>query len=582
MPVADSCFADRHAPQWVSLYWLVVTLLLAASLFSGWVSVWSGPFRDMWEALPFVEKAFDGHAVLADYWEQYGFSHRPLVSRWLWVADCRWFACSNHLLIGVSLACQLAIAVAVWRMLCRDADLSRAIRLAVLPGVLLCLGNVTQLFNILHTFDVQWFLVAASVTWSVECLLAGRERSSSGCLILAWLLVLVGSLNNFSALVMWPVHCLFLLRLGYRPVQFVVYVVATLLYFLLYFHGLPASGSLSLASQPGIGVWVWLVSVLYVFPVWYLSNPMSFHLSAEGPWHAAWPVTWLAPGLLTLLLLWCGWWAMRALLRRHSLSPVAWAGVLLVIYGYGVAVVTALGRAYFWDNVYALRYQNIVLLFWIGVLLLLVGTARSRWTGALVGAVLLMVVVGVHQAWQHQNMIKMGNRTRDAHLALRVGLAGELSAIQATVSRSHLGAGNAYNLNHEADFLRRIGGGPYADPAWQVPPLAALQAQPNCTTAASAVDVHGQAAAYARLGMEFTNPVHYDLIAWFDSASAGPGLLLPVQADSFVARAREFVMGVTTYAGFAAALPVQAPQQLYARTDQDWCHLSVQGHTASP
>ena len=60
----------------------------------------------------------------------------------------------------------------------------------------------------------------------------------------------------------------------------------------------------------------------------------------------------------------------------------------------------------------------------------------------------------------------MGNRSRDAHLALVVGLENQLSAIKATVSRSHLTKDSTYTLQHEVAFLRERHAGAFADPAW--------------------------------------------------------------------------------------------------------------------
>jgi hypothetical protein len=568
---------SRPAIQlWIAAYWLFALLLVSASLYTLWVSIWWGPFRDMWEALPFIEKAMSGQASWVDYWEQYGFSHRPWVSRWFWVADCRWFACSNQLLIGVSLACQVGIGWAVWRILNMDPYTDRLTRLAVLPGVLLCLFSVTQVFNFLHTFDVQWFLTVLGVTWSVERVLAGRAEQSIWALIIAWLCLFFGSLNNFSALVMWPVQGFFLYRLGYKPWQVAVFAVATLAYLFLYFHGLPTGTDAlqqELASQPLIKVLQWAGTVLYVFPVWYLSNPFSFQFAAEGPLQMVWPLTWIAPALATFVMLFVVWRALMALSGRWHPGATGWAGILLGLYGYGVAVVTSLGRGFFWDNVYALRYQNIVLLFWIGIILLLVSACRSRQMGTLTGAALLLLMIGLHQGWSHNHLIKMGNRTRDAHLALAVGLERDLSAMQATVSRSHLYAGSTYTLANEAAFLRHIEAGPYADPAWQVPSYESLAHVDACPVSVSTVDVRGQDAAYARLSLDLSAATWYPLIVWFDTDLRHPGLLIPVVSDRFTARLRESFSGVVQYAGFARTVPVGKAEKLYARESDNWCHL---------
>lgn len=568
----------RHFRLWGGLYAVAVLVLMAAALYTLGVSAWRGPWRDTWEAMPFIEKALAGQARLRDYWEQYGYSHRPLVSRWLWVADIRWFAGSNHLLLAVSLLMQSIIYLAVRAVLRRDASFDAYQRCIVLVGVLFCLYNITQVFNFLHTFDVQWFVTAAGVTVSLERILAGAAEKKSLTLLLAWSGVFVGSLNNFSALVMWPVDILLLVALQYRRSQLLGFVFATIVYLLFYFHDLPSGSDMTvgqLLQHSTAEILQAVCGVLVVFPLWYLSNPLSFQLSTEGPLHALWPVSWLAPVAMGILLL-CvfrAWW--QGLLQRKQYSAVAWLGLSLVLYGYGVGVVTALGRGLFWDNVYALRYQNIVLLSWIGIVLWLASSVQRRHVGLFAGAAMLLLFFTVNLGWNHSNILKMANRTRDAHLALVAGLENRLSAIQATVSRSHLYEGTDYSLADAAQYLRAIPAGPYADPAWQIPALGSLQQSAVCKDVAS-FDVHGDDASYARLSIMFAQPVQYSVMAWFDVDKKNPGLLIAVRADTFLARLQQSMKGFSEYAGFARQLPQEKPENVFARVGENWCRLILE------
>lgn len=568
-------FVARYCRLWSGLYLLLVSSLVMAALYTLSVSFWRGPWRDMWEALPFVEKAMTGQANLADYWEQYGYSHRPLLSRLCWVADFRWFAGSNHLLLAVSIIMQCLSFACVRAVLWRDPSFTAGQRRILLAGVLFCLLNITQVFNFLHTFDVQWFLVTGFVMLSLERLLAGAAQQRTSLLVVAWCCVLVASLNNFSALVIWPVELLLLLALRYRWPQVAGFSVATVLYLMLYFHELPTGGdSLAgeIARQAPAQLLQSLFALFVVFPLWYLSNPLSFQLGGDGPLQLPAAFHWLAPSLMALLLLGAGVCWLQGLSGRRRFTPLAWLGLSLVLYGLGVGMVTAIGRALFWENVYALRYQNIVLLFWIGIVLWLAAGLRYRHVGLLAGAVLLLTVFGWHAGWYHDLILKTGNRTRDAHLALVVGLEKELSAIQATVSRSHLGQGSDYTLTHEAAFLRAIHAGPYADPAWQVPPLATLLPAGECEQRAT-VSLHG-GNRYARLGIRFDKPTDYRLIAWFDGGQL-TGLLIASRADTLAERLWQSVHGFTVYAGFARHLPVDSPDAVYARDGAGWCRLSL-------
>lgn len=569
---------DRYLRVWGNVYLLLVLLLTLASMYTLAVSVWRGPWRDMWEVMPFIEKAMAGQASWFDYWDQYGFSHRPLISRWLWVVDLRWFAGSNALLMAVSFLMQGVIFFVVQAMLRREHSFTAYQRLIVLVGVIFCLLNITQGFNFLHTFDVQWFLVTGFVVLSLERLLANTETKNSIGVFIAWFCVFLASLNNFSALVMWPVEILLLVALRFSFVQIAGFSTATVVYLVLYFYQLSPEGNSLLADLMQLSWLQWLqviIGLLVIFPSWYLSNPLSFQFASEGPMQMPWPVNWFAPVLVGFLILPALWCWLQGLLQRKKYSAIAWLGLSLMLYGYGVGVVTALGRGWFWDNVYALRYQNVVLLFWIGMVLWLASNVRWRNAGLLAGACLLMLVFGVGVGWNHNNLLQTGNRARDAHLALVVGLESQLSAIQATVSRSHLVENSNYNLQSEAKFLRSIHAGPYADAAWQVPVFESLQSAPSCATQLESFDVRGGDDSYARLSVDFLEPVNYSLIVWFDNDKKSPGLLIATRADNFLPRLQQTVDGFTNYAGFAKQLPQQKPDNMFAREGSQWCRLML-------
>ncbi len=566
----------------VRCWWLIYALLVAgfcaATVYTLTVSQWRGPWRDMWEVMPFLEKAVQGTASWSDYWEQYGFSHRPMISRWLWAADLRWFSGSNHLLLTVSLFMQLLIFCNVRWVLRGDASYSSQQRKVVLVGVFFCLLNITQVFNFLHTFDVQWFLVTGFVTLALGFVLRHQQVSNTS-LIAAWLLIFFASLNNFSGLIMWPVVTLLImgLRMSWRRV--LIFFLAFVIYLPLYFYQLTGEGgsdSHSILSQMSGAQWapfLWLT--LIKFPLWYLSNPLSFQLSVEGPLHTPAWVSWIAPSLVLILVIAAAKSWYCSLLRGIKRSAVAWLGLSLMLFAYGVGVATAIGRTFFWDNVYALRYQNIVLLFWIGVVLWLSSSVRWRNTGLATGALLLLLIFVPQIGWYHDLMLKTGNRTRDAHLALVVGLENQLSAIQSTVSRSHLGKDSQYTLQHEAAALRNWHAGPYADPSWSdIPSLAKLDGSPLCQTSVIESDVHGSDERYARLLLRFREAVSYTLIVWYNNDASSFGLLIPAAADTWWQRLQQSFGGFSEYAGFAKQMPKQKSQAVFARADQQWCRLT--------
>lgn len=567
---------DIYAVWWGRVYALLVFLLCVASIYTLSVSLWRGPWRDMWEVMPFLEKALTGEAGWQDYWEQYGLSHRPLISKGLWVADLKWFAGSNHLLLAVSLFAQAIIFGVVYAFLRRDDSFISWQRSTVLWCCAFCLLSITQVFNFLHTFDVQWFLVTSSCMLSLACLLLPKNKTNI-YLVSGWLLVFFASLNNFSGLVMWPVEVLLLVSLRYPSRSIAIFFLAVVAYLPLYFYQLvPDDNAVPVYMQ--LSVWQWMyfgTLVLFKFPVWYLSNPLSYQLSVDGPLYASTWLSWLAPSVVGCLLLVVARHWYLGLLGKRKYSSIAWLGLSLILFGYGVGIVTAIGRVFFWENVYALRYQNIVLLFWIGVVLWFAADIRWRNAKVVVGSLLLLLIFTVQIGWYHNLILKMGNRSRDAHLALVVGLENQFSAIKATVSRSHLTKDSTYTLQHEVAFLRERHAGAFADPAWShFPALETLRLSSACSVPVVDRDVHGGDESYARLLLRFREPVSYDAIIWYDNSATSPGLLIPAAADTWWQRITQSMYGFTEYAGFAKKMPQQEPEAVFARTGERWCKVS--------
>ncbi len=567
-------FLARRFGYWAAAITSVMLLMVAASLYTLTVSYWRGPFRDMWEVMPFIEKALQGHASIADYWEQYGYSHRPLVSRLLWVMDVRWFAGSNFFLLITSIFMQMVILAVLGCALFADSSYLKKQKLVLLVMLVYCLFNSTQNFNFLHTFDVQWFLASAFAVASCACIVYGKRVS--GFLFVSLFCIVVASMNNFSGIMIFPVNCLLLLALRYPWHRVLVFVLLGAAYLACYFYRLTGEGAGTGLSLPPDGLFLQAALVVLVtFPLNYLASPLSFQLSAMGPLHA--PaflavVPALLVGLLLLPIL-LAWW--RGVFRYRHYSSLAWLGLSLLLYAYCVGVVTAVGRALFWENVYALRYQNIVLLFWMGLVLWLPTTVQKKNIGIFISGFLLLLVLGTSTSWCNDLIIKTGNRVRDAHLALRVGLESQLSAIKATVSRSHLNEGSRYELSREAGFLKRIGAGPYADPAWQTPSAAERTNAAVCGVNAANIAVHGEESGYARLSLTLDKAADFSMVAWFDQDEINPGLLLADHADTFMKRLRESFQGSTTFSGFSLNLPALAPLNIYAKSDDGWCKLKV-------
>ena len=105
--------------------------------------------------------------------------------------------------------------------------------------------------------------------------------------------------------------------------------------------------------------------------------------------------------------------------------------------------------------------------------------------------------------------------------------------------------------------------------------ILGLRDVPACQLPELTVDVRGDQASYARLSADFAEPVPVQLIAWFDGENPTPGKLIAVHADTLIERLQQTFGGFSQFAGFAPALPQQAPTQLFAHSGTQWCRLVV-------
>ena len=395
------------------------------------VSHWHGPFRDMWEIYPFLQKIVEHSWGWQDLWEAYGYSHRLVIPRLLFAADYSWSAANNHLLISISIVCQALIIFLLSRTIIADQDRSAAERGLFIAVFILFQLSGTLLFNLLHTFDVQWFLVCFFVVFSCKLLVDAAEpislRGKYTKLTLAFVFSLAACGCNFSAMAIWPIFIYFSFRAVGRVVG--VYLLLLAIFLGCYSQGVHSELFGNMYWQDAGKLLVYLAAY---FPAFYLSNPLSNpHYLAGG---------YLAAGfaLIAMLYLLHWWWRILVCQQRARSSDQILAA--LALFSLGVAMMTALGRGYDPSHVRAMRYQNIVMLFWSAMLPLLL-MQQVYWHGImqfLARSVASLVLVGmlIAQPIAWNEALLLGKNVARSHLALMLGYSDNIPLISATVSRS--------------------------------------------------------------------------------------------------------------------------------------------------
>lgn len=546
--------------------WLLVTA--SASLLIIIFGHWDGPWRDMWEAVPWLHTAHNKHFLWQDLWADYGNSHRFYIAKLIWLADWLISGGNNHLIIAISFVCQLVIFLIFYHQF-KHIGLTR--RQLFLSACLLIfyLLNPSQIFNFLYTFDVQWFLVTLCTVAS--CFLLRRnEHQYWRMLMVVMLLIVVGG-NNFSGLVVIPLLLLLMIKSRYTPLALCLYVVFIAVFLFFYMRGLPAVSTSVFGIAAGLErVSFWqaasgLFVVFIAFPLTYLASPFSYLVRAGDS--ADWFDIWLSCLPMLLVATVIALVTVRLFSRYQTLSMTERFAGSVFTFCLAVALVTSFGRAWFFEIAYAERFQNIVLLFWMSVALLFIHW--WRYIGLRVMLVIAFLFHGLSTFEQLNSSLIHVNRTANAHAAIYTGIVDKLNVLQATISRYNLyGSDTPYSMAIPVEKLKQSSVGMFQQSQWQAPTLSEQLNAALCDTH-FVIDNHwtqlkGQVLYI--VGQE-TSPSHG---VWFiyqhDELKA---LLLPRRSDEVLGWLYQIVKAPNSYEGFTEALDLlgnQTQLKLYKRT----------------
>lgn len=436
----------------VSRFLLLLALIWAGlTLWLAWRLQWSGPFRDLWEVMPLIEKAFAGEWYWPDFWAAYGGAHRLVIPRFLFAVEYRFFGGENRFILLVSLGCQLLTAILLWLRLRRTWPQQPVLQTLGTACILLTLFCGTQLFNFNYSYDTQWFQAmlfsVIALLLATSSALANTPKRHLGGMMLA---ALLASLSNMAGLLVWPV--LAILVLGTRlplfwRLGFSVLAGFMMIFFMTGTAGHPSAGN---DYQPThLEMLIWLVSVLKQllhFVGLYMGSPLT----------RDWPVTGsVLAGLLLIWVLRDGW---HALVGNDCDRPLRLlcAGLVLQVFLIGLA--TAWGRIFYPVTMaLAERYQTAILMAWLAVAL--AGLAWLQRHGWLKTTLLLPLLLAAGLAHHHYrgmvNGIHLSHGVHNAHLAAAMGIT-DMSIARQSLSFPAINNHHNYLARHN-DFLRQHG-----------------------------------------------------------------------------------------------------------------------------
>ena len=391
LPTAKNAIGMPLILRRISQIITALSVVLAALLVQGQIQLWwlfhpHLPLKDTWHVLPLV------HQVLTDGWlsvsaanwlEPHASAHRVAFTRLLMALDYRWFAGQNHLLYactGLSLGWLWLAYMRAFRGSGASGNTQCCFQAALILIFLLAPG---QFFNLINPINQSWFMALALSVAALLCALRGGSLS----LGLACLIGTLAAFTNFSGalvLLLLPVAAV----LADSPRRRVVPVALYCLVFLaVYQHGMQSGFGVLLeyrAQHPdkfpdGLSALLLVCAqAMFLGTLKYLGSPLSTH------W------LWPAGALVAVSMVFLCNRLYAALTRSGPKNPGEMSAILVACLCAGTALATQFGRLLF-DSPDALRYQTVVMLYWLSICCL----AYYRLTPARAQAVSVLLVVAI-------------------------------------------------------------------------------------------------------------------------------------------------------------------------------------------
>lgn len=396
-----------------------VALLIAATIFtyftlfflySVFANYWPGPFVDYWIDIPNVEKFFNGELTFHDLISAHANVHRLFIPRLLFIADYRFFAGSNVLLVWISIICKVSTLL-LFNYIIRDQSFRSKLLLNTL--LFAAIFNAANLSNVLHNSNMQWDL--ASVFACLAIYFYSRDVYSQNLsapsppmqrirsIAWAWLFFAGGFLSQAGALpVIFVFVCISLLNKRWLESAFSLLMVLLVLY--LTFALLPVNEPEKATYENAVAMMLFKLKyvAIYIFKMFSGSvYPLDNRLFV---------FSWLLLAMFVVSLVFAG--KTRPVYNNVFLA--------FAVFAFLMMVTIAAARVDFSPNTWsANRYQTNVLLFILALSLhcyFSVSVFFSRHTKILQNAVFIFSLGSffITQYFLHNYAVIFGNKVFDA------------------------------------------------------------------------------------------------------------------------------------------------------------------------
>jgi hypothetical protein len=411
---------------------------------------WQGPFRDLWEFVPFIEKQFQGVWPLDYLLDPYGGAHRIFLPKLFFFADFYWLQGRNLLTTSTALICQCIYLLIVLRIIRNQKNMTLPEK-SLLTGYFgMALFSTTQVNNFLYAMDVQWYMSNVLGLASMALLL---RKPSGGTITLVMLLGVAAALCNFTGLMALPVAAMALsLQKQNEPdnnwMRWLAYVFVAITCWLYMHHSKNAQhvviSALTLSDN-------WFTSAYIVqdtlrkmfdYTLRYLASPLS----------RQWPTAGAILSSISLLAVGLYW---LQYFRGRTLTSLQRLCLHVATYIVLSAIATAFGRLIYTNSAVTERYQTLVLPYLPAIAGLIwqdCVKSRIRTLAPITLALLALWHLAPAQLKSAHEMSVLSNRVNLAHTAARAGVL-DMAYVSGTLSYPLI-KNNINSVKDNDTFLR--------------------------------------------------------------------------------------------------------------------------------
>jgi hypothetical protein len=313
------------------------------------------PVRDTFRILDLVEQVSATGIMsipLADWLELHAGAHRIVLTRLLMVLDYQHLGGRNHLLFA-STGLGLALLLGLYSRAARDLAGRRLWPTLLYTGLAACfLFSPSLWWNLVSPINASWYCAIGFSAAAFWLALNYRGDSDHWRPWLALACALLAACSNFAGVLCWP---LLPVALALRRTGAVWWTAALCL--ACFYLFLPAF-STSVGTPTGMAGW----SALLSNTATYLGSPLNRQLPTVV-------MVCSAASVMLLASAWLGQWQAQRRREAPASTAALWA-LLMATLCLGIAVATQLGRTVYLQPD-SLRYQVVVMVYWLNILLLL-------------------------------------------------------------------------------------------------------------------------------------------------------------------------------------------------------------------